>query len=206
MEGFVELQEFPGYFINREGVVTSKRTKKPMSPLQREGYYRVRICDKDGAYRYASIHRLLGQTFIPNPENKPVIDHIDRDTTNNSLENLRWATYSENKHNQGATITNKLQEKNIYINPRGYYAVVFKEDGKNILNTAYKTLEEAIKVRDKFMENKVKPTEKIDKNTNEKHIRLEGAKYCVVYQHTRHGRYATLEEAIKKRDEILDGK
>lgn len=46
------------------------------------------------------VHRLIAETFIPNPENKPCIDHIDRDRLNNNVSNLRWSTIKENNLNQ----------------------------------------------------------------------------------------------------------
>ena len=48
-------------------------------------------------YRY---HRILAKHFIPNPDDLPDVDHIDRDRTNNSLENLRWVTRSQNNSNR----------------------------------------------------------------------------------------------------------
>lgn len=58
-------------------------------------YYVVRIAGK----RY-KVHRLICEAFHSNPESKPHVDHIDRDSTNNCAENLRWATQSENRRNQ----------------------------------------------------------------------------------------------------------
>ena len=46
------------------------------------------------------VHRLVALAFIDNPDNKPTIDHIDRDKNNNCVENLRWATQSEQEYNK----------------------------------------------------------------------------------------------------------
>ena len=45
------------------------------------------------------VHRLVAAAFIPNPENKPCIDHIDGDRANNHADNLRWVTVKENQNN-----------------------------------------------------------------------------------------------------------
>ena len=48
------------------------------------------------------VHRLVAETFLDNPENKPFVDHIDRDRHNNNVSNLRWVTSSENNRNTKA--------------------------------------------------------------------------------------------------------
>lgn len=60
----------------------------------------LKVClYKDGKIKRVKIHRLVASVFIPNPENKPEVDHIDTDTTNNTVWNLRWVTSRENKMN-----------------------------------------------------------------------------------------------------------
>ena len=67
--------------------------------ITNKGYYRLPLC-KYGKTKYFHIHRLVAETFIPNIENKPTVDHIDRNKLNNNVSNLRWATYKEQNTNR----------------------------------------------------------------------------------------------------------
>lgn len=72
------------------------RILKPQ--LQQNGYYVIKYWN--GEYiTNKLIHRLVAETFISNPENKPEVDHIDTVRTNNHVDNLRWVTRSENFKN-----------------------------------------------------------------------------------------------------------
>lgn len=65
---------------------------------KRNGYLFVNLC-KDGVVKTFKVHRLVANHFLPNPEKKPEIDHINTDSTDNRVENLRWVTHKENMNN-----------------------------------------------------------------------------------------------------------
>lgn len=61
---------------------------------KKDGYLRVAYRGKD-----YPVHRIIAETFVENPDRKPIIDHVDRNRANNIARNLRWVTYSENRLN-----------------------------------------------------------------------------------------------------------
>lgn len=74
-------------------------TETIMQPQpEHTGYMRVCLV-KNKKPKCVPVHRIVAETFIPNPENKPVIDHINGNRTDNRVENLRWVTHSENSQN-----------------------------------------------------------------------------------------------------------
>lgn len=61
--------------------------------------YNVVVLVKEGIGIQKTVHRLVAEAFIPNPDNKPEIDHCNTIKTDNSVENLRWCTHTENMNN-----------------------------------------------------------------------------------------------------------
>lgn len=81
------------------------------------------------------VHRLLALAFIPNPENKPQIDHIDGNRSNNQLDNLRWCTGSENMCNPIAK--QRMKVVNQRPHPEKYNPILCIKDG--IVQKSYKS-------------------------------------------------------------------
>ena len=87
------------YMISNKGRVRSLRKNIILKPdMSRERYPSVRLYGKDKDMRI-HVHRLVAEYFIPNPENKPVVDHINTIRDDNRVENLRWAPGKENINN-----------------------------------------------------------------------------------------------------------
>ena len=93
------------YAVSNKGRVASlqyhgKKTFSIMSQSNVKRYKTVKIRNSKIKFeRSLKVHRLVAEAFIPNPENKPCIDHIDANPANNCVENLRWVTALENQRN-----------------------------------------------------------------------------------------------------------
>ena len=97
-EIFVPIEGYSKYQISNLGRIKSTVGKeKILKTWINKGYYSVSLM-KDKVQKNHLIHRLVAQAFIPNPENKLEVNHIDGDTKNFNISNLEWSTHSENIH------------------------------------------------------------------------------------------------------------
>lgn len=146
-----------GYEISTLGNVRSYRTRKsglirifPKSVKKcysgtKRKYEKVMLMI-NGKHKSFYIHRLMAHAFIPNPENKPQVNHIDNNPINNAIENLEWVTNSENqihRFKHYGTYSNL----GLYIyNNRGTYRV----EKKGVVNKCFKTLSESKQFASQF--------------------------------------------------------
>lgn len=93
----IDVEGFEGlYAITSCGKVWSYRSKRFMTPqVDKMGYMRVNL-HKDGKIHCRYIHRMVAQAYIPNPEGKKTVDHIDSIKDHNYVSNLQWLTPGEN--------------------------------------------------------------------------------------------------------------
>lgn len=86
-----ELKNHPGYFISEDGNFYNSRGRQLKQFHRCRGYYGVKLRN-----RTYYVHRLIAEAFIPNPDNLPQVNHIDKDRSNNSIDNLEWCSPQHN--------------------------------------------------------------------------------------------------------------
>jgi len=151
----MEIQGFSDYLIYPDGRVFSKKSNRFLkSSLQNQGYPHICLW-KNNKQKGFLIHRLVALHYIANPENKPEVDHKNRNKEDNRVENLHWVSRKENEKNKGIINrnprkkylkirkNNKSGHKYIYYLKRDKYWV-YKMTGSFTCNKRFKSKTDAL--------------------------------------------------------------
>ena len=149
----MEVIGYPDYLIYEDGRVWSKPRKDSRGNQRKgkflkhvknqKGYHRVGL-SRDGKQKRFFVSRLVAIHFIPNPENKPEVDHINRDIDNNHVSNLRWATRFENMENIGMRTDNTSGHEHISYNNGSKVWVFQYQRKKHKVHEYFKTKNDAL--------------------------------------------------------------
>jgi hypothetical protein len=137
-EIFKDIVGYEGlYQISDKGTVLStlpKRKPKVLAiSIKGNGYIQYGLF-KNGIRSYKGVHRLIAEAFIPNPENKSMVDHINNLPEDNRIENLRWVTLRENQQNQLRNKKGNTSSKYVGVHwnkSAGKFSAGIKVNGKN---------------------------------------------------------------------------
>lgn len=117
-----------GVLCREDGYVFRHYMRKKGQPyewtpgtLRKDGYYHIQVCSRTHSFKL--VHRLIAECFLPNPEHKPTVDHIDRNPANNMVSpicNLRWATQHEQNLNAKKYLERRDYEVCAFEDKRAY--------------------------------------------------------------------------------------
>ena len=120
-EEWRDVEGFGRYQVSNKGRIYVKTIHRIIYGSDVHGYRNVKLLDEKNKYHTVAIHKLVAQAFIPNPENKPQVDHIDSNPQNNNVTNLRWVTKEEQYENENTKKKMQLAQERLQkgwkINP-----------------------------------------------------------------------------------------
>lgn len=95
LDEMVKIKNYHDYSVTRDGKIYSHKRNRFLATTKIDGYTRVHISDGKNR-RGLLVHRIVAETYILNPNNKPFVNHINKNREDNNVKNLEWVTQSEN--------------------------------------------------------------------------------------------------------------
>jgi hypothetical protein len=123
METFKKIEEFNNYSISNLGNVRNDKTGRILKQYTKPSGYKQVQMGRKTIPQY--VHRLVGNAFIPNNQNKPQINHKNGDKGDNRVENLEWVTASENDLAYGYTSRIENRKKKIIATNKNGETIIF---------------------------------------------------------------------------------
>ena len=108
-EEWKQLADYENYEVSSFGHVRNRKTGRILKPANNGGYLYVGL-SLNGKTKSLSIHRLTSLAFLDNPENKPQVNHKDKNRSNNTISNLEWTTSLENNIHKCLTLNQKTNQ------------------------------------------------------------------------------------------------
>lgn len=165
------IEDYPNYDVSSFGNVRNNKTNYVLK-LQKNasGYMKISLVSSNKHSNNFMVHRLVAKAFIPNPDNKPTVNHIDKNKSNNNVFNLEWATMSE--QNYHSALTSK-KERPLF------YKSIYRIDmtSRNIIEQ-YKSVKDAALW---IIDNKLTSIKEQNKNN----ISIISSKICAVANNKR---------------------
>jgi hypothetical protein len=136
------------YEVSDDGQIRNAETGRILKLRDTNGYKACHIT-RDGRTACYMVHRVVAKAFIPMIEGKNVVDHVDRDKTNNSVQNLRWTDTSTNNRNR-SRFHSKTDGLHNITQTGNRFCVTFMQNRQTI-RKSFETQEEAIAWRDEYI-------------------------------------------------------
>jgi|SRR5690625_566399 len=127
-----DIEECPNYMINTDGDVLNKTNGKLLTHHINTGGYKYVDLRSDGKAKRRLVHRLVAISFIPNPDNKPIVNHIDSDRKNPKKSNLEWVTHQENSEHMVNSYRHPTQTMSILLDKTGEEICAFPSENRCI--------------------------------------------------------------------------
>jgi hypothetical protein len=148
-EYWTNIKDYPDYAVSTFGNVENMKTGRILKPAinSNNGYLFV-VLYKNGKAKTCTIHQLVADAFLDNPENKNCVDHKNGNKFDNSINNLRYATHIENSRNRKMSSKNTSGVKGVCFDSNtNKWRAYIRLDGILVHLGRFKTIEDAKQAR-----------------------------------------------------------